>query len=112
MPALKASEEIIDGVRWLTCHYCGYRWSPRVKYPRQCPSCKRHIYLSDEMEDKQREKVLKRFPKIADVREVVPDIFTPQCVICGADATVQYKKLFYCGRCVMDKMERDGVIEE
>jgi len=68
--------------------------------------------MSDEMEEKHREKVLNKLPQLGDVREVVPDIFTPQCVTCGDDATVQYKKMFYCGRCGVRKMKDDGVLEE
>lgn len=112
MPSLKATEFVRDEQRWLRCHYCGYEWPPRVEAPKQCPSCKRHIYMSDEMEEITRNRVLKKLPELRDIKEVVPDIFTPQCVSCGEDATAQYKKMFYCGRCVVQKMKGDGVLEE
>lgn len=112
MPALRATEFFKDGERWLRCHHCGYEWPPRKKFPKQCPACKRSIYISEKMEQKQMEKITARLPETGDVREVVPDIFTPQCVRCGGDATVTYKKMFYCGVCVIVKMKEDGVIEE
>ena len=26
-----------------TCNKCGYKWIPRIKNPKACPSCKQYI---------------------------------------------------------------------
>lgn len=27
----------------VVCPHCGYRWTPRVNKPKQCPYCKRYL---------------------------------------------------------------------
>ncbi len=45
----------------MKCDVCGYLWSPRVKLPKACPSCK---YRFDyEMAKKRRQQVLMQIRK-------------------------------------------------
>jgi len=105
-----ATEVIVDGVRKLKCSHCGNVWTPRKVTPRQCPNCKRTVSVSGEMVDIKRHKVLAGLPEVKAVREVVPEYFTPQCVLCGGEATTQYKGNFLCGGCLVEEMKRDGLV--
>ena len=100
-----------DGVRKIVCGFCGWKWTPRKKTPKACPSCKRHLTATDDMLDIRRKKIIATLPEIGDVREAVPDYFTPECITCHNEATIKFKGSFYCGSCVMDKMRETGVIE-
>jgi len=33
--------EIKKTIQVMKCNKCGYKWIPRVKYPIECPRCKR-----------------------------------------------------------------------
>ena len=40
------AEKIVEnGIKKLKCPFCSYTWVPRKKFPRQCPMCKRYIYV-------------------------------------------------------------------
>lgn len=32
----------------MICKYCKYEWNPRVDNPRECPRCKRVIWIQPE----------------------------------------------------------------
>ena len=34
----------------MTCKHCDYCWKPRVKEPKECPNCKRHLVLRNYYE--------------------------------------------------------------
>jgi len=105
-----AEEAVENGTRVLQCGFCGYKWAPRKKVPKQCPNCKRNISASQEMVDIHRKKVIARLPLVKDVRTVVPDYFTPQCE-CGEEATVSFDGRFMCGKCLNDELKRRGLAE-
>ncbi len=45
-------EVVENGVRYIVCPYCGYKWIPRTKYPRECPFCKRYLRWRNKNERK------------------------------------------------------------
>lgn len=107
----KATELIEDGYRKILCGYCGWKWIPRKVVPKQCPNCKRGISASEEMIVILRKKIMARLPEVEDVREVVPDFFTPQCSECGEEASGRYKGKFLCANCLIDAIKGDGVVQ-
>jgi hypothetical protein len=109
---VNAEAEIVDGERILTCKLCGYRWTPRVSTPKQCPNCKRTISANEHMVDIKRQKVLAALPEINNVKDIVPEYFTPQCSQCPEEATVQIDGLFYCGACAIDRMREKGMVKD
>ena len=109
---LKADESIVKGKRVLKCNYCGYEWSPRKATPKQCPQCKRVIIVTNNMAEITRGKILASLPEVGDVKQAVPEYFTPECVRCGKEAEVTYRKNFMCGMCAVEQMKEDGVIKE
>ena len=34
------------------CKQCGYEWTPRMKIPKACPSCKRYDWNQPKKEEK------------------------------------------------------------
>lgn len=99
-----------DGVRKIKCNFCGYKWEPRKRVPKACPACKRTISATNDMLELRRQKVIASLPSVGDVRDEVPEFFTPECQQCGEEATGRYKGRFLCGECIAKELQSDGVI--
>jgi predicted Zn-ribbon and HTH transcriptional regulator len=39
----KKEKKVIIPVRKIRCPHCRWLWTPRVKYPAECPHCKRRL---------------------------------------------------------------------
>lgn len=35
----------------MRCPHCNYVWTPRIEDPKQCPRCKRYLYVPSKKED-------------------------------------------------------------
>lgn len=53
----------------MKCGYCGWEWKPRVKYPKNCPTCYRLIRESVAKRREQMNKPIEIRP-LAEAREI------------------------------------------
>jgi hypothetical protein len=105
---IRATIETLDGVTRLTCHNCGYDWTPRKPSPVECPCCKTHLFVSEKMQERIKER--NSPPEIVPVREIVSDIFTAQCAECEEDAVVKFKGRFLCEVHLLKEMKEGGML--
>jgi len=71
-------------------------WDSRVEHPKFCPRCKRPIPTTDELQAKTK----RQLENLPQVKQYESEGFIPTCQSCYKAASFQYKKIFYCAKCL------------
>lgn len=111
---IKAKIEIVDGVRWYICAMCGHKWPPRKPSPKECPACKRHLIITEAMQERMKKRNEMMIPEVVDARDVLPEMFTAACAFpdCKEDAVGKYRGAFLCEIHLLRKMKEGGLLKD